>query len=121
MDGLDTIGEDPPLGASNLNALQLVELSAGDHHIHHVMAALKEGIKALEQAAVLELPRVALGLDKALAAVLKVELLEVSQNADCQPQLLNSFCRLHLDQLGAWDELTSLEKERITLRECKMK
>ncbi len=52
----------PTLGASNLDALQLVELDAGRHHVHHVVAALHEGVQAREQRAVLELPRVVGGV-----------------------------------------------------------
>ena len=61
---------------------------------------------------VLELPRVAGDLSRALPAVLEVELLEVGEDADGKAQLLNSLPRLHLDQLRAGDELACLGGRR---------
>ena len=111
MDGLDAVGEDPTLGPSDLDALELVELRTRDHHVHHVVAALQVPVETLEQAAVLEFPGVVGGLRQALAAVLKVELLEVGQDADREAELLDGLRRLHLDQLGAGDELVGLGTE----------
>ena len=112
VDGLDAVGENPALGPPDLHALKLVELRAGDHHIHHVVAALQVAIEALEQAAVLELPRVLLGLGEALGAVLEVELLEVGQHPDGEAELVDCLRGLHLDQLRAWDELVGLRDTR---------
>jgi len=55
VDGLDRVGQHLALCAPNLHALQLVELHPGAHHVHHVVAALHEGVQPPEQAVVLRL------------------------------------------------------------------
>ena len=99
------------LGPAHLDALELAELDNGLHQVEHVVAALQEAVKAGEEGAVLEAPRVgrALGADPGL--VVKVGALERHRDAQADLERVDGVLRLHLKELVTADKAGGLPDE----------